>query len=75
MHARLGKAPEQMRLRRQTAEHPFGTLKAWMGAAHFLTKTLDRVSAEMSRHVLAYHFKRLISIMGSALMMKVARAE
>jgi transposase len=63
-----------MRLRRQTVEHPFGTLKAWMGATHFLTKTLDRVSTEMSLHVLAYNFKRLLSIMGAALMMKLTRA-
>lgn len=50
MHERLSKASEQMRLRRQTVEHPFGTLKAWMGTTHFLTKTLDRVSTEMSLH-------------------------
>jgi hypothetical protein len=74
MQERLGKAPEQMRLRRQTAEHPFGTLKAWMGATHFLTKTLDRVSTEMSLHVLAYNFKRLLNIMGSELMREVALA-
>ncbi len=55
-------------------EHPFGTLKAWMGATHFLTKTLDRVSTEMSLHVLAYNFKRLLRIMGTELMMKLARA-
>jgi transposase len=55
-------------------EHPFGTLKAWMGATHFLTKTLDRVSTEMSLHVLAYDFKRLLRIMGAELMMKLARA-
>jgi hypothetical protein len=49
----LDREPEKMRLRRQTAEHPFGTIKAWMGAPHFLTKTLGRVSTEMSLHVLA----------------------
>ena len=74
MQERLSKSPEQMRLRRQTVEHPFGTLKAWMGATHFLTKTLDRVSTEMSLHVLAYNFKRLLRIMGAELMMKLARA-
>ena len=51
MKARLDAAPEKMQLRRQTVEHPFGTLKAWMGATHFLTKTLPRVSTEMSLHV------------------------
>ena len=53
MLARLDQDPGKMQLRRQTVEHPFGTLKAWMGATHFLTKTLPRVSTEMSLHVLA----------------------
>jgi hypothetical protein len=74
MQERRTKAPEQMRVRRQTVEHPFGTLKAWMSATHFLTKTLDRVSTEMSLHVLAYNFKRVLSMMGAELMMKLARA-
>ena len=54
-----------MRLRRQTVEHPFGTLQAWMGYTHFLTKTLPRVRTEMSLHVLAYNLKRLIAIIGA----------
>jgi hypothetical protein len=74
MQERLSKAPDQMRLRRQTVEHPFGTVKSWMGATHFLTKTLARVSTEMSLHVLAYNFKRLLGIMGTELMMKLAKA-
>jgi len=53
-----------MRIRRQTVEHPFGTIKYWMGARHFLTRTLDRVSTEMSLHVLAYNMKRVMQIMG-----------
>ena len=53
-----------MRIRRQTVEHPFGTLKAWMGATHFLTRTLEKVSTEMSLHVLAYNLKRVIAIVG-----------
>ena len=52
-----------MRTRRQTVEHPFGTLKDWMGATHFLTRSLDRVSTEMSLHVLAYNMKRVMKIM------------
>ena len=64
MQARLDAAPEKMQLRRQTVEHPFGTLKAWMGATHFLTKTLPRVSTEMSLHVLAYNMKRVMNILG-----------
>ena len=52
------------RLRRQTVEHVFGTLKAWMGPNHFLTRTLPEVRAEMSLQVLAYNMKRAISILG-----------
>jgi len=58
MQARLDKAPDSMRIRRQTVEHPFGTLKAWMGSTHFLTKTLKNVSTEMSLHVLAYNLRK-----------------
>lgn len=64
MQKRLDENPDAMRIRRQTAEHPFGTLKAWMGATHFLTRTLDRVSTEMSLHVLAYNLKRMMKILG-----------
>ena len=62
--ARLDRHPDMMRIRRATVEHPFGTLKAWMGSTHFLTKTLDRVSTEMSLHVLAYNMKRMMNIFG-----------
>src|SRR6266568_2185918 len=55
MQDRLDRMPEAMGVRRQTVEHPFGTLKAWMGATHFLTRTLDKVRTEMSLHVLAYN--------------------
>lgn len=64
MQDRLDNAPEMMRIRRQTVEHPFGTIKSWMGATHFLTKTLDRVSTEMSLHVLAYNLKRVMKLLG-----------
>lgn len=64
MQTRLDLAPESMRIRRQTVEHPFGTLKAWMGATHFLMKTLAHVRTEMSLHVLAYNLKRVINIIG-----------
>ncbi len=53
-----------MKVRRETVEHPFGTIKSWMGATHFLTKTLDRVSTEMSLHVLAYNMKRAMRLLG-----------
>ena len=65
--------PEKMRLRRQTAEHQFGTIKAWMGATHFLTKTLGRVSTEMSLHVLAYNLKRVMKILGIRALIEVIR--
>lgn len=74
MQRRLDQAPEMMRIRKQTVEHPFGTLKAWMGATHFLTKTLPRVSTEMSLHVLAYNMKRVIKILGSAALMEAITA-
>ena len=64
LQARLDKNPEVMRIRRQTVEHPFGTIKEWMGSQHFKTKTLKHVSTEMSLHVLAYNIKRTISLFG-----------
>jgi len=74
LEARLDKEPERMRVRRQTAEHPFGTLKAWMGATHFQTKTLNRVSTEMSLHVLAYNLKRVMNILGVRPLIKAVQA-
>ena len=65
MQERLDRTPEASRLRRQTVEHVFGTLKAWMGATHFLTRTLPRVNTEMSLHVLAYNLKRTMQIFGA----------
>lgn len=74
MQDRLDCDPEIMRIRRQTVEHPYGTLKLWMGSAHFLTKTLDRVSAEMSLHVLAYNLKRAMNILGVKPLLQAIRA-
>ncbi len=64
MRERLDRHPEMMRLRRDTVEHPFGTLKRWMGAEHFLTKGLHNVGTEMSLNVLAYNLKRVMNILG-----------
>ena len=64
MQDRLDRQPEMMRVRRQMVEHPFGTIKHWMGWTHFLTKTLARVRTEMSLHVLAYNLKRVMRILG-----------
>ena len=74
MQARLDKMPDAMGVRRQTVEHPFGTLKSWMGSTHFLTRTLPKVRTEMSLHVLAYNMKRVIAILGVGPLTKAIRA-
>jgi hypothetical protein len=74
MQKRLNRTPQASRIRRQTVEHPFGTIKAWMGATHFLTKTIPRVSTEMSLHILAYNLKRAMRVVGIAPLMKAMRA-
>jgi hypothetical protein len=66
--------PEAGTVRRQTVEHAFGTLKAWMGATHFQTKTLPRVRTEMSLHVLAYNLKRVMQMMGVRPLVAAIRA-
>jgi transposase len=71
---RLDHTPQASRLRRQTVEHPFATLKAWMGATHFLTRTLPRVRTEMSLHVLAYNLKRMLRIFGVQQLTRVMAA-
>jgi hypothetical protein len=63
-----------LRILRQTVEHPVGAIKAWMGATQFLTRTIGRVSTEMSVHVLAYHIKRVIVLLGSESAMREMRA-
>ena len=61
---KLDDMPDAMTLRAQTVEHPFGTLKLWMGARHFLMKRLENVKTEMSLHALSYNLRRMISIIG-----------
>ncbi|PMS13640.1 IS5/IS1182 family transposase [Trinickia dabaoshanensis] len=73
MQRRLDRKPDAMTIRRSTVEHVFGTLKHWMGPAHFLTRTLRRVSTEMSLQVLAYNIKRVINILGVLRAMKSMR--
>jgi transposase len=60
----MASMPESMLIRKQTVEHPFGTIKCWMGATHFLTRGFKNVSTEMNLHVLAYNLKRMMSIHG-----------
>ena len=74
METRLKDTPEAMLIRKQTVEHPFGTLKDWMGATHFQMKTLDHVSTEMSLHVLAYNLKRVMKILGIGPLMQAMNA-
>ncbi|HEX9742286.1 MAG TPA: IS1182 family transposase [Nitrospiraceae bacterium] len=74
MQARLDRMPDAMTIRRQTVEHPFGTLKAWMGTTHFLTRTLEKVKTEMSLQVLAYNLKRMINIFGVRPLMRAIAA-
>jgi transposase len=73
MQLRLGDNPEIPVLRKQTVEHPFGTIKMWMGAQHFLMKRKKNVSIEMSLHVLAYNLKRMMTIMGTTGLMEAIR--
>ena len=60
----MASMPDSMLIRKQTVEHPFGTIKSWMGSTHFLTKRLPNVTTEMSLHVLAYNLRRMMSILG-----------
>ena len=71
---RLDKNPHAMRERRETVEHPFGTLKMRMGATHFLMKRLPKVASEMALHVLAYNLTRVINIMGTQPLMAAIQA-
>ena len=70
----LDQMPEASHIPRRTVEHVFGTLKAWMGSTHLLTKTLPRVSTEFSLHVLAYNLKRVMQIIGIVPLMQAMRA-
>ena len=74
VQARLDQHPEKMTIRRQTAEHPFGTIKCWMGATHFLTKRLPKVATEMALNVLAYNMKRVMAIIGVAALLEALAA-
>ena len=74
MQQRMDRLPQASIWRRRTAEHPFATIKAWMGATHFLSKTLPRVRTEMSLHVLAYNMKRAMTLLGAQRLMQEIRA-
>ena len=72
--AELKKNPDAMRQRKQIAEHPYGTIKHWMGSTHFLMKRLANVQTEMSLHVLAYNLRRAINILGVPKIMEQLQA-
>lgn len=63
-----------MRIRRETVEHPFGTIKARTGATHVLMKRLKNVKTEMTLAVLSYNLARVINIIGIGPLMKALRA-
>jgi transposase len=71
---RLDENPDKMRQRRETVEHPFGTIKMWMGATHFLMKRLKNVRTEMALNVLAYNLTRVMNIIGIRPLMAAIRA-
>ena len=70
MEALLKATPDAMLQRKQTVEHPFGTIKLWAGATHLLTRGFKNVSTELNLHVLAYNLKRMLSIFGTETLMK-----
>ena len=74
MQVQLEQIPDAMRIQRGSVEHPFGTIKSWMGATHFLTRGLERIQTEMSLHVLAYNVKLLMTLLGVVGMMEAIRA-
>ena len=71
---RLDENPQAMRQRRESVEHPFGTLKARMGATHFLMKRLKNVRTEMALSVLAYNLTRVMNILGIGPLLQAMRA-
>ncbi|MFH1341654.1 MAG: IS1182 family transposase [Pseudomonadota bacterium] len=74
MYSRMEENPNLMRTRRCTVEHPFGTIKAWMGSTHFHMRRLNNVRTEMALHVLAYNIKRIINMIGAKALLRVITA-
>ena len=70
---KLDADPAQLAVRSMTVEHPYGTIKSWMGATHFKMRTLKNVATEMALHVLAYNMKRMMNIMGTTGLMEAIR--
>lgn len=74
LQTRMDLTPRAMRIRRSLVEHPFGTIKAWMGHTHFLMKRLPNVKTEISLHILAYNMKRVMALLGTKPLMEAIRA-
>jgi hypothetical protein len=74
MEERVNRMSNCMRIRGSTVEHPFGTIKSWLGPTHFQMKTLKHVSTQMNLHVLAYNLKRMLQIVGAVPLMEAMRA-
>jgi Transposase DDE domain len=74
MVARLRARPDILDRRRETVEHPFGTIKQWMNQGAFLTRGLEKVRAEFSLTALAYNLRRALNILGMDRMMAAVRA-
>lgn len=74
MQAAIYRDPSKMRKRKQTVEHPYGTIKSWMGSTHFLMKGLKNVNTEMNLYVLAYNMKRVINTLGVKQLMQYVAA-
>ena len=74
MHKRIDDDPSKLAVRSMTVEHPYGTIKSWMGATHFKMKTLKNVATEMALHVLAYNMTRVMNIIGIPALIKAMQA-
>ena len=70
----MKKRPDLMLIRKQTVEHPFGTIRCWIGMTHLLTRRFKNVRTEINLHVLAYNFKRMLSIMGNEVLINAIKA-
>ena len=74
MAARLKARPDVLDQRRETVEHPFGTIKQWMNQGAFLTRGLEKVRAEFSLTALAYNLRRALNIVGMEKLMAAVAA-
>jgi hypothetical protein len=74
MQARLVKRPGVLDLRRETVEHPFGTIKQWMYQGAFLMRGLEKVRAEFSLTALAYNLRRVLNLVGFTELMAAVAA-